>query len=279
MRWLFFAILFSLLSSASAYSAPLRVLVTVPSYREIVEGIGKEEVEVREFIPENVDLHAFEPTPHAMDVAATSDLWFMIGEPFETKVKTVLQEYGANITAIDLRDSIPREQEKMSYHYGKIDPHIWMSPLLMLSQAKTICDALTEKRPEKKQFFEQNFTQVEQRLHGLNLRLQQLFQGKEQKTVLVVHAAFGYFCSAYHLQQLVIEHEGKEPTPKSLDSIIEKAHALGITEVFYQNAHGEKIATLVAEKLGGQAVFLTTLSPHFFEMCETIGMRFAEGCR
>ena len=69
------------------------------------------------------------------------------------------------------------------------------------------------------------------------------------KSILLSHPAFGYFCRDYKLKQVSVEHEGKDPLPKHVSSILESAQTSPIQTVFTQAQYNNKGAKLIAEKL------------------------------
>jgi zinc transport system substrate-binding protein len=270
-KWLFLILFLSLPLRAEKIS----VLVTAAPYVEIVEAIGKEFVTCTLFVPEGVDLHNFEPSPKKMEEALQSSLWFTIGEPFEKKIAAALK----GITVVNVRDSLQLPQETERHHQGQVDPHIWMSARLMQQQAETIINALVTLCPEHKSYFLSNGEILQKRLQELDNTIATLLKEKEGKRILTVHAAFGYFCRDYGLQELVVEHEGKEPSIRALEAILFTAKAHGLETVFYQQQGGDKIANIVAEKIGGKALFLNAISTHYFDMMDAIAHHFYEGCR
>ena len=72
----------------------------------------------------------------------------------------------------------------------------------------------------------------------------------EGKAILVSHPAFGYFCQDYHLVQLSIEMEGKEPLPQHVTEILSLAKHYAIQAVLVEPQYSNKGAELIAKRLG-----------------------------
>ena len=76
------------------------------------------------------------------------------------------------------------------------------------------------------------------------------WQRMEGKAILVSHPAFGYFCQDYHLVQLSIEMEGKEPLPQHVTEILSLAKHYAIQAVLVEPQYSNKGAELIAKRLG-----------------------------
>ena len=67
---------------------------------------------------------------------------------------------------------------------------------------------------------------------------------------MVFHPAWGYFASAYGLEQLPVEVEGKEPKPKELMHLLEEAKENKVKAIFTQPEFSDTTAKLISEELG-----------------------------
>jgi zinc transport system substrate-binding protein len=262
---------------ALAGKAPesLQVMVSIAPYIDIVQKIGKDHVEVLLVVPQGADSHNFEPTLRQIQQAAKSKIWFTIGEAFEKKMQDSLQEENKELVICDLRQGLHLHHESCAHHAGGLDPHIWMSPHLMLIQAETIKSALEKALPLYKEEFEKNLHALQEELKALDEKMKKLF-ANTSLTVLVAHPAYGYFCSDYGIKQLAIEHEGKDPTAKQLTQLLKTVKKLQIKKIFVQNQYSHKGAELIAQEIGAKIVVLNPYSAHYFEMITEIGQEFCD---
>ena len=252
-----------------------RVLVSIAPYIEIVQKIGGNLVLVELVVPQGADSHNFEPTPKQVQTVAQSKLWFTIGEVFEKKMQKALHSLNPELKICDLREGLPLLHETCHDHAGGYDPHIWMSPKLMILQAEHISKCLEELLPEAKAEIQNNLKQLRSELEAMDLKIHNQFDGKKGLVVLVAHPAYGYFCAEYGITQIAIEHEGKDPSPKQLTALIEEAKKLKIKKIFTQSQYPHKGAALIAKEIGADIVVLNPYSANYFEMMREIAEEFS----
>ena len=257
----------------------IQVLISIAPYTEIVQKIGKEHVEVKLVVPQGADSHNYEPTIKQIQQASKSAVWFTIGEAFEKKMQQALCKENKNLIISDLKQGLHLHHETCKHHQGGFDPHIWMSPHMMMHQAETIASELQKVLPEHKEEIANNLAETLTTLHALDDEMHALFQDKTPLTVLVAHPSYGYFCTDYGITQLAIEHEGKDPTAKQLTALLKDLKNLPIKKVFVQNQYSHKGAELIAKQIGAEVVVLNPFSDHYVEMIREIGHQFATSVR
>ena len=69
------------------------------------------------------------------------------------------------------------------------------------------------------------------------------------RAILVSHPAFAYFCQDYALVQLSVEVEGKDPLPKDVTEILQKAKNYNIQSVLLEPQYSNKGAELIAQSM------------------------------
>jgi zinc transport system substrate-binding protein len=69
------------------------------------------------------------------------------------------------------------------------------------------------------------------------------------RSFIVSHPAFAYFCRDYNCEQLSVEHEEKEPRPQEIIAFLEEVKAMhpGLAVALPQ--HNNKGAQAIAERL------------------------------
>ena len=151
--------------SLSAVESTPYVLVSVAPYKLFVEKIAGDTVQVELMVPAGASSHTFEPTPKQMLSAAKADIWFQIGEGFESKATKALKSHNPKLITIDLRKGvdliITKEGEEgfchccQHAHESCIDPHIWLSAREVKKQALIISATLTEQYPHNAQLYQE----------------------------------------------------------------------------------------------------------------------------
>jgi zinc transport system substrate-binding protein len=130
-------------------------------------------------------------------------------------------------------------------------------------QAATIRDALIALDPDRRDAFEAGFARFAADLDTLDAEIRALLAGKRGRAFMVFHPAWGYFADEYGLREVAIEVEGKEPGPRTLARIIDKAKAEGVRVVFVQKQFGRTTAEAVARAVGGEVVVVDPLAEDF----------------
>ena len=219
--FLCFALLFVCFSCgkpAPAVEKP-RVLVSVPAHQYFVEKIGGDTLSVHPLVPAGANPHIFEPTPREVEKTQGAALWFTVGESFESKILKVLKERNSSLLAVSMCEGLDLIGGTCSCH--SYDRHIWLSPKQSKLQAQTIAASLIQAFPAHEGLYKHNLNGLLSELEALDLKLTAMLQPLKGETLLVSHPAFGYFCKDYGLRQISVEHEGKDPLPQHIASILE----------------------------------------------------------
>lgn len=234
------------------------VLVSVPPYVYFVNKIAKGIVDVETLIPAGANPHIYEATPKEVQRHQNAALWIYLGESFDKKVLRFFRDTHKQIQIIDIArgiDLLSYHEEKMltprhrHHHDEGNDLHIWLSPVLAKQQATTIANALAALLPENKELFMVNLQDFLNELDQLNEQISTLLSPMRGKAILVSHPAFAYFCRDYHLVQLSIEFEGKDPLPQNVTEILSKAKTYNVQSILTEPQYSNKGAELIAQSL------------------------------
>ncbi len=259
----------------------LSVFVSIVPQRYFVQQIGRDLVEVHAMVPPGADPHTYEPKPRQMVAIAAAKLYFAIGIEFETaklakiistnpQIRVVHTDRG--IEKIPMNDGVHRDGGP-SGHRG-LDPHIWLSPPLVMIQARTILAALQEADPKNRLAYEANYAAFMDRITDLDTELKTTFAGRQGLRFMVFHPSWGYFARTYNLIQVPIEMEGKSPKPAQLEELIELARRDGIRIVFVQPQFSAKSAELIAREIGGEVAFVDPLAENWAENLREVAGKF-----
>jgi zinc transport system substrate-binding protein len=253
------------------------VLVSVAPHEFFVKKIAGPTVIVDLLVPAGASSHTFEPTPKQMLSASQAAIWFRIGEGFETRVMKVFQHHNLKMSIVDLRQGLDLIKSQCCHKHEGEDPHFWLSPRLAKIQTTTMYEALVATYPENKDLYTRNLTLFHRELDELDKEITNILKPMNNRTILVSHPAYGYFCRDYNLTQLSIEFEGKDPTPQVLSRVMALAHELNIKTVFIQMQYNNKGAKLVAQDLHAAVVTLNPYSENYIESMREIAHAFANG--
>jgi len=249
------------------------VLVSIVPQKYFVQQIGKDLVDVQIMVQPGATPHTYEPKPSQMAALSKARIYFAIGVPFEKiwlekivaanpamKVIHTDHEIAKIPMASYHQDHDKHGHLEDSHEHGTLDPHIWLSPPLVMIQARAIRNALQEIDPAHRDVYGANYRAFRSEIANLDRELMNMFKDYRGMQFMVFHPAWGYFAHTYGLQQVPIEIEGKDPKPAQLKEYIELAREKEITVLFVQPQMSRKSADLIAREIGGQVVIANPLA-------------------
>ena len=160
--------------------------------------------------------------------------------------------------------------------HSEKDPHIWLDPILVKIQASTIAKALIAKYPQNKALYEANLAQFQAELDALNAEISALFEKSKNKKFIIYHPSLAYFAARYHLVQIPVEIEGKEPKTKDLQRLVSVAKKENIKTIFVQKGFSQNAAKSLAKELKASVVELNHLSDDYSENLLEIAKKIAQ---
>ena len=252
------------------------VLVSILPYKSMVERLGGDLVDVAVMLPVSADEHTYEPTPKQMLQFSKSALWFYLGETFEKRALPSLKNYNPNIKIIDLSNGIDLIcGVGCCAAHEACDLHYWLSPRIVEKQVVAIAEGLISLYPEKKEEITKRLVALQSDLAALDQSIEKTLAPLQDRTFFVSHPSYGYFARDYHLQQIPVEFEGKEPSPRQLTALLQIAREHNAKTIFIQNEFSSKGARLVAADLGAKVVSLHPLSENYFAAMNEIAKEIA----
>lgn len=261
-----------------------RILVSVAPHKHMVEKIAGGTVQVDVMVPAGASAHTFEPSPKQMIHAGKADLWFHIGEGFETRAIAALKAHNPRMQLVDLRKNLNLISSSccchpQRYHESCLDLHFWLSPQMDKQQAQVIAETLIRLYPQHQDLYKKNLNVFLSELDSLDQEITKLFQAPHNSTIMVSHPAYAYFCRDYGCEQLSIELEGKDPTPQQLTKILQLAREKGIKVIFIQPQYSSKGARLIAREIDAEVVSLDPYAENFIDGMRQIAKAFVTRTR
>jgi zinc transport system substrate-binding protein len=276
--------LLSIFYCTGAFAESLEtIFVSILPQKFFMQQICKDSVNIEVMVAPGASPHTYEPKPSQMKKLAASRAYFAIGMPFEItwldkfigvnpKLKIVNTDAGIEkIAMVEHNEQEEPPQAGKAIHseaeheHDGLDPHIWLSPVLVKKQAELMNNALAELFPQKAAFFKQNLTAFIKEIDTLDADLRALLQGKQGMRFMVFHPSWGYFAKEYGLEQVAVEIEGKEPKPSQLGKLIQLAKTQNIHVIFAQPQFSTKSAKLLAGEIAGEVVLIDPLAENWFQ--------------
>jgi len=249
--------------------------VSIPPQACIVERIGGDRVDVHVLVQPGQNPHNYDPTPRQMADLARARVFFRIGVPFEDVCVAKIAQTLKGLEIVDTRKGIQLRRmvacDDHDHHHDHdhdaeegLDPHTWLNPRLVVTQAQTIRDALTRLDPAGKAVYEGNCKALCDDLTALDKELAATLAPLRDKKLFVFHPAFGYFADAYGMEQVPVEIEGKEPSARQLAQFIRHARTAGVRVIFVQPQFSQRSAKAIASAIDGAVIALDPLATDYF---------------
>lgn len=268
----------------------LSVVVTIFPQKEMVNAIGGEYVEVSVMVPAGESPHSYEPTPEQIINVAQSSAYFTVGSGVEFELTHIdtIQEQNPELKIYDCSNNIDvisfdQHYGKENYHenqesdIGGTDPHVWTAPPNYKKMADVVLDGLVEIDSDHQQQYNQNFQEYMLKIDSLHENISKMLSPHEEKKFMVYHPSWGYFGDTYHLEQIAIEDEGKQPGPAGIATIIDQAKNERISVIFVSPQFDTSSAETIAEQINGEVVSVNPLMTDYRETIQTLAETLVEG--
>jgi zinc transport system substrate-binding protein len=255
----------------------LKVAVTLPPQAEMVREVGGDHVEVQVVVPPGADPHTFEPTAGELVRLSDNTLYFRIGPgllPFEDILIGRLQEIEPGIRVIDSSEGITLLTSTDPDEKGSPDPHIWLSLRNAEIMTAHVRDALIEADPDNAADYRAKSDEYISRLREADSEIGQALSGSGVHTILVTHPSWGYFARDYGLTQVAIGEEGKEPTARELEQLVNLAEKQKIRVIFAEPEFSVRGAEVLAAEINGTVVMVDPLAEEYLENMRHVAAAF-----
>ncbi len=265
-----------LLSTTYIFSN-INAVVSILPEQTFVKAIGGDKVNVSLMVEPGNSPHTYEPKPSQMVEIAKAHLYFAIDVEFEDVWLSKFKNLNPNMQIIDLADNISKieieaehEEETHDHHsahkHEGEDPHIWTAPANVKIIAQNIYNALKKEDPENSDYYKKNLDRFLTSIDETDQEITDILSPlKEGEKFMVFHPSWGYFAKAYHLKQIAVEVEGKEPKPKELIHLLEEAKEEKVKAIFTQPEFSDTVAKIIAKELQIPVVKVSPLAPNWSE--------------
>lgn len=256
---------FFCMHTTGLHAATIEVFVSILPQAYFVERIGGSLVHVNVLVGPGQSPATYEPSPRQMVDLGNAALYFRIGTPFEEGFIDTIARNFPRLRIVDTRKNIALLYFDEKEQGGRADPHIWLDPVRVRTQARTMCDALAGVDPEHADRYRKNLAGFEEDLDNLHTKIAKILKPLRGRTLYVFHPAFGYFAHTYGLRQVAVETGGKEPSPKQLARLIDGARKDGVKVIFVQPQFSRRYAAVIAREIGGAVVPMDPLPQQYMQ--------------
>ena len=310
---LMLSVIFILFSSpVRALEQKLNIVVSIPPQKYFAEQIGSDLVNVSVMLPPGASPHSFEPKPAQMVEIGNADIYLAIGVEYEKALLPKIRSMHPDLKIVHTDKGIKKmsmtpHTHHHDHHHGHKhnhnhehtghnhdhghthnhdhhghdcgtsgkDPHIWLSPDLVMVQASNIYHAMAHASPENKGYFQENYISFISEIIAIDQEIKSIFSEIRPGTkFMVFHPAWGYFARAYGLIQIPVEVEGKEPKAADLKQLIDTALHENIKVVFVSPQFSTRSARTIADSIEGKTISINPLAENWKDNMRQVAEKF-----
>ena len=243
-----------------------KITVSIEPLRYFTEQIAGEKFTVMTMVPSGANPETYEPTPKQMVDLNESVLYMKVGAiGFERTWADKLKANAPQTRFVDTSEGI----KPTLTANGIADPHTWMSCRNAKTIAINICDALKQSDAKDSTYFKQNLKTLLERIDRTDKAVATRLKQKS-KAFLIYHPILTYFARDYHLTQIPIEEEGREPSANQLQNVIQVAKQQKVKTLFVQKEFANRNIDIVSADIGVPKTTINPLDYHWDRQMITI---------
>ncbi|MDR1566292.1 MAG: zinc ABC transporter substrate-binding protein [Treponema sp.] len=254
------------------------VALSIPPQNYFVSRIAGDLVEILVLAGQGQNPHSYEPSPKQMTELAGARFWVLSGTEFELSLRPKIEALFPGLVIVDGTEGVRfrnledhEDDGDDNEEHGGIDRHTWLGREPAKIMARHIRDALCAADEGNAVLYRENcetlITDIDSEFENLRAALEPL----RGKRIFVYHPAFGYFLDEFGIIQEAVETGGKEPAPRKLGELIEKARKEKVRVIFVQAQFPAESARTAAAAAGAELVSLDPLAPDWLANIRIIG--------
>ena len=142
------------------------------------------------------------------------------------------------------------EHDGTSGSASRLDPHVWVDPVLAQEMVDTIAAGFAEIDPENSETFEANAADYTERLAALDAAYQQLVEDADGSTVVLAsHSSFAYVEDRYDFDIHTVAGVSPDatPSPSEIAGTLDLVDDNGIDVILYDRFESDRLATTIVD--------------------------------
>lgn len=262
---------------ATACTAPdkgqgkTNITVSIMPQKFFIERIAGDDFKINVLIPPGASPETYDPTPRQIGELYNSAAYLKSGY-LELEVSWLTKIAGdiPGLELVDTSEGVALIEEDSDDHHEGIEPHIWMSARNAMVISTNIRDYFILHFPDKKEQYEANYLTLVREIENLDRNTAKLLEENEVQSFLIYHPALTYYARDYGLEQISIEHHGKEPSASFMAQIIELIKEKKISSILVQKQFDKTRAEIIARETGIRIKQIDPLDYDWIRQYETI---------
>ena len=231
------------------------IFVTITPMQSIIEEITAGDFDIEVIVPKGASPETFEPTPKQVTSFSDAELIFSTGLiDFE---HSLVERISGDAEVVNLSNGIELIAGSCSHgnhkHKHGVDPHIWTSPRALRTMVTNAHKAIMAHYPDSVKYTESTGRLLE-RIDALDTYCATRIKAEGVEAMMIYHPAYTYYARDYGIEQIAIEHDGKEPSLRQTTALIEKAKEHGVKAILRQPQYSEDKVRAIANDAGAEII-------------------------
>lgn len=231
------------------------IFVTITPMQSIIEEITVGDFDIEVIVPKGASPETFEPTPK--QVTSFSDAEFIFSTGLIDFEQSLIERISGDAEVVNLSNGIELIAGSCSHgnhqHKHGVDPHIWTSPRALRSMVTNAHKAIMAHYPDSVKYTEATGRLLE-RIDALDTYCATRIKAEGVEAMMIYHPAYTYYARDYGIEQIAIEHDGKEPSLRQTTALIEKAKEHGVKAILRQPQYSEDKVRAIANDAGAEII-------------------------
>lgn len=247
------------------------IFVTITPMQSLIQEITMGDFVVEVIVPKGASPETFEPTPK--QVTAFNDAEFIFSTGLIDFEQSLVRRINGDAEVVNLSKDIELIAGSCSHghhhHHHGVDPHVWTSPRALHTMITNAHNAIITHYPDSVKYSEAT-EQLLERIDALDTYCAARIAEAGVKAMMIYHPAYTYYARDYGIEQIAIEHDGKEPSLRQTTALIERAKEHGIKAIFRQPQYSEDKVRAIANDAGSKIIVTDPLSEDILNEIERV---------
>lgn len=254
-------VLLAVACASKTESTQKTIFVTITPMQAIVEEITMGDFNVEVIVPKGASPETFEPT--LKQVAAISNAEFIFSSGLINFEQNLINSINGDGEVVNLSKGVELIAGSCSHgnheHKHGVDPHIWTSPRTLRTMVLNAHDAIIAHYPDSTKYTAAT-ERLLARLDELDNYCASRIANSGVDAIMIYHPAYTYYARDYGIQQIAIEHDGKEPSLRQTTELINRAHQYNIRYILRQPQYSEDKVRAIAKDAGAEIIVTDPLA-------------------
>lgn len=238
------------------------VSVSFDAMAEFVHAVGKDKVSITTIIPDGTEPHDFEPKVKDLVALSNAKVFVYNGMDMENWApKAISSANNKSLVAVDASNGEEPLKSTETGETQQYDPHVWISLKGAQIEVKNIANGLIKADAKNKAYYTANAAAFNAQLQQLYDTYAAKFQAAPRKDFVTGHAAFGYLCRDFGLQQNSVEDvfASGEPSAAQLAKLVNYCKTNNVKTIFVEDMVSPAVSKTLAQAVGAQVKKIYTI--------------------